>query len=128
MRTSGCDDDCITSFTIPQILCLAPSSRPPIEPVVSSTKTISSVGLVPVLVSVKTGGMTGSLVFITQAAATLTPMMNVRRAVERRNANECMDCYLLRLILKVGRLAAGIGFVIRRGGYWLNVLAGRFLR
>src|SRR5688572_5495640 len=33
----------MTSLMMPQIRCFAPSIKPPIEPVVSSTKTISSV-------------------------------------------------------------------------------------
>src|SRR5437879_4758750 len=94
MRTEGCDGDCITSLTIPQMRCLAPSSKPPIEPVVSSTKTISSVDLLatsPAVSSelstlpVSTGSIVGD--WNTQAVAILMPITNVNSAMPILNVS-----------------------------------------
>ena len=45
MRISGCGLAATISLTIDQILLLAPAIKPPIEPVVSITKTSSMRGL-----------------------------------------------------------------------------------
>src|SRR5215217_5108375 len=78
---------------MPQIRCFAPSIRPDIEPVVSSTKTISRVGLVLFIetgsiTGVETGSMTGFREGNTKTLARQTPAMKVISAIEIRMAIE----------------------------------------
>src|SRR5215204_5185312 len=66
---------------MPQMRCFAPSMRPPIEPVVSRTKTISKVLLAFFSFTGGSGGGILALV-LSRAEAMMTPTTKVRTAVE----------------------------------------------
>src|SRR5215213_1862166 len=69
---------------MPQMRCFAPSMRPPIEPVVSRTKTISKV--LSSFFSLTGGSCGGRLALVFgRAEAMMTPTTKVRTAVESLN-------------------------------------------
>ncbi len=75
---------CITSLTMPQMRCFAPSMSPPIEPVVSRTKTISKV-LSAFFPLARGPCGVGPALVLSSAEAAPTPTAKVSKAVESLN-------------------------------------------